>query len=40
MSPDEQLDILKDIWQKQKNAEIIMSKKDKETINYYLNEVS
>jgi len=40
MSPDEQLNILKDMWQEQKNSEIVMSKEDIETINYYLNEVS
>jgi len=40
MSPDEQLNILKDLWQKQKNVEIVMSKEENETIKYYLNEMS
>lgn len=40
MSPDEQLNILKDIWQKQKKVKNVMSKEDNETIKYYLNEVS
>lgn len=39
MSPDEQLNILKDMWQKEKNVEIVISKEDNETIAYYLNEV-
>jgi len=40
MSPDKQLNILKETWQKRKNVEVVMSKEDKETIKYYLNEVS
>jgi len=40
MSPDEQLNVLKDMWKKQKNVEIVMRKEDIETIKYYLNEVS
>jgi len=39
MSPDKQLNILKDMWRKEKNIEIIISKEDNETIAYYLNEV-
>jgi len=40
MSPDEQLNVLKDMWKKQENIEIGMRKEDIETIKYYLNEVS
>jgi len=39
MSPDQQLNILKDMWRKEKNVEIVISKEDNETIAYYLNEV-
>ncbi|XP_025198734.1 LOW QUALITY PROTEIN: dynein heavy chain 3, axonemal-like [Melanaphis sacchari] len=38
MSPDEQLNILKDLWRKQKSVEIAICKEDKEKIKYYLNE--
>lgn len=40
MSPDEQLNVLKDTWKKQKTVEVVIRKEDDETINYYLNEVS
>jgi len=40
MSPDEQLNVLKDMWKKQKTVEVVMRKEDDETIKYYLNEVS
>jgi len=39
MSPDKQLNILKDMWRKEKNVEIVISKEDNETIAYYLDEV-
>jgi len=39
MGPDEQLNILKDMWRKEKNIKIVISKEDNETIVYYLNEV-
>jgi len=40
MSPDEQLNVLKDMWRKQENVKIAMRKEDIETVKYYLNEVS
>lgn len=40
MSPDEQLNVLKDMWKKQKTVEVVIRKEDDETINYYMNEVS
>lgn len=39
MSPDDQLCILKDIWNKEKSNAII-SKEDKEIIKYYFHQVS
>jgi len=38
LSPEEQLNILKNKWNKEKKNKII-SKEDNERINYYLNEV-
>lgn len=40
MSPDEQLNKLKNMWRKQKCVEIATCKEDNEIIKYYLNEVS
>ncbi|XP_060849585.1 uncharacterized protein LOC132928738 [Rhopalosiphum padi] len=37
MSPDQQLNILKDMWRKKKSAEVAICKEDNETIKYYLN---
>jgi hypothetical protein len=39
MSPDQQLNILKDMWRKQKSVEVAICKEDNETIKYYLNKV-